>query len=206
MRDFARALALAGALCAVGVAAPIAWIVWQNNCCSLRSPALAVEIRWAGAALDELALAHPPAVVPVYSEPLLHVIAPPLNVLPRPRPTATVLLLAEARASLGMGPRELGVRPTLWCADAINTWLKRVGLKGTGSALAISFKQWGRPAKASAGVVGLMPRRGGSGHVVVLARVRGKLVDTYSPNGGRNKVRYATYPLKRFTAFRAPAA
>lgn len=132
--------------------------------------------------------------------------APIRETLPMPqrRPAATVLLLAEASNALGKGPREIGVRPDLWCADAINKWLKRIGLKGTDSALAASFRNWGKPAKAASGAVGLMPRRGGSGHVVVVAKVKGGTVYAYSPNGGKNRVRYATYPVKRFTAFRVP--
>lgn len=204
MRKFFAALACAGALCAVA-AAPFGWIALTAPAPFVRSvesalPRLdvaSVDLRFAPTPARGFLEAEYPDTV------ARHEILP----LPRNRPPTTALLLAEARAALGKGPRELGTRPDLWCADWINKTLRRLGLAGTGSALASSFKPWGvRSATPCVGCVGVMPRRGGSGHVVIIDKVRGRTVYAYSPNGGRNRMRYATYPLSRFTAFRAPAA
>lgn len=125
--------------------------------------------------------------------------------LPRRKPPGSEALLALAQADVGKGPRELGTRLTLWCADAINVWLRRLNIKGTGSALAASFVRYGKPADPAPGVIAVKPRRGGSGHVVIVKSVlpKGRML-VVSPNGGGNKVRLTIYPIRSFYAFRAP--
>lgn len=163
-----------------------------------------------------LAMLPPPAIKPVHIEPLLpmdapigagwHQASPTLVIVPVPRPAASQRLLAEASRSIGKGSRELGVRRTLWCADAINKWLAAIGAKGTGSALAKSFADWGEAAKPSPGVVGVKKRRGGN-HVVVVKAVtaskKGVTILAISPNS-RGKVREMKYSVRAFYAFRRP--
>lgn len=113
------------------------------------------------------------------------------------------LLAAEASRWIGKGPRDLGVRHSLWCADAINAWLRRIGLKGTGSALAASFASWGKQAKPAPGVIAVKRRHGGN-HVVVVKAVHGTKIVAISPNGGGNRVRVHVYRVRQFYAFREP--
>ena len=115
-----------------------------------------------------------------------------------------VALLREAERAVGKGAHQLGVRPDLWCADAINAFLRRIDIRGTGSALAASFVHWGRPAKPGPGVIAVKSRRGGN-HVVVIKQVKRNSVVTISPNSG-GKVRTMTYPIAVFYAFREPKA
>lgn len=111
-------------------------------------------------------------------------------------------LVDVASAALGKGPRALGTRPDLWCADFINKTLAKVGLRGTGSDLAASFARWGRPAVPAPGVVAVKPRRGGN-HVVIIKEVRGDQITAISGNSGR-AVRLMRYKVGQFYAFRSP--
>lgn len=189
----------------------------KDDCCSLRSPTLrsaaqdnagSVPQREAGIPRIEPAeidLGFPQTPSPAFVEAVY-----PQNwvwrenlPMPKARPAATVLLLAEARASLGKGPRQLGTRRDLWCADFINVLLRRLGLHGSGSDAAASFAHWGKPAKPAPGVVAVKPRRGGN-HVIVIKEVRGRTIIAISGNSGRT-VREMKYSVGQFYAFRAPA-
>lgn len=159
-------------------------------------PVHVAEVRAYPVVKVEVAALHPPAM-PVWIEPAFW--AEPMGSLSEP---VTARLLAVASASVGKGPRALGVRLDLWCADAINAWLRKIGVKGTGSQLASSFRTWGKPTKPAPGVVAVKPRRGGSGHVVVVQAVKGNRIVAISPNGGGNRVRVHVYPLRAFDSFR----
>lgn len=202
MRKLFAALACAGALCAAA-AAPFGWIALTAPAPFVRSVESALP-RVDVAAVD-LTFAPTPArgfLEAEYPAPgAVHELLP----LPPRRPAATKLLLDEAQASVDRTARQLGVRLDLWCMAAINKWLGRIGVKGTGSDLAVSVRRWGVASKPVPGAIALKPRKGGSGHVVIVKAVRGKTLIAISPNH-RGKVREARYPLRVFTAFRAPAA
>ena len=165
-------------------------------------------------AVAALVMLAPPPIQPVYSEPLLpvdaptgfgwHVGAPKPSTVPVPRRAPERILLAEAQRSVGKGARDLGVRRTLWCADAINKWLGRVGINGTGSALARSFARWGEASAPQPGAIGVKHRGRRGGHVVVVKAVKGNTLIAISPNS-RGKVREMKYSVRQFYAFRRPA-
>ena len=54
---------------------------------------------------------------------------------------------------------------TPWCASFVNWCLLRAGLKGTGSARALSFANWGVGCSACLGAVAVIDYGGGKGHV-----------------------------------------
>lgn len=159
-------------------------------------PGMGGEDSWTMTVLPAAALHGDPAV-----EGGLHVPLPrraPLRVF------AADLLAAEASRWIGKGPRDLGVRMNLWCADAINAWLRRVGKSGTGSALAKSFASYGRATKPKPGAIAVKPRRGGNHVVVVKAILKHGRLLAISPNGGGGKVRLHVYRIRQFYAFREP--
>lgn len=73
-------------------------------------------------------------------------------------------LLANAKAAIGKRGPQLGLPGSLWCADAINYWLRKVGLPTTGSRMARSFVAHPKFEKIKA------PQ---PGDIVVIARGRG---------------------------------
>jgi len=138
-----------------------------------------------------------------------HMLPYVLDVLPQARPAAPVILASEAARHVGKGPHELALhRLTLWCATAVNKILADVGLKGTGSDWAKDFEDWGRATKPKPGAIAVAHRKCGKpylcGHVAIVKRVKGNTVTVVSPNGGGNKVRLVTYPVKKFHAYREP--
>lgn len=133
---------------------------------------------------------------------------PTLVVLPLlrvgPRVPLSLAFLQEAEKSVGATARQLRLhRFTLWCATAMNAWLKRVGLPGTNSDLASSFVKYGKPsAKPCVGCIAVKTRKGGN-HVVVVKKIVGNKVVTISPNGRRGRVTVATYRASVFYAYRS---
>lgn len=128
----------------------------------------------------------------------------PVNVvIPKSNPFKALpqRLLAEADKYIGLRAQDIGVRTNLWCAAAINKFLKNIGLRGTGSDLAASFANWGHPSKIIPGAIAVKPRRGGN-HVVVVKKVlpRGRIL-AISPNSG-GKVRELVYLASVFYAVR----
>jgi uncharacterized protein (TIGR02594 family) len=112
--------------------------------------------------------------------------------------------LDEAISSIGLGPKQLGTRRTLWCANAVNVWLRKSGHRGTGSNMARSFASWGKRTTAQPGAIAVMKRKGG-GHVAVVVKDLGNgKVLTVSPNN-KGRVRYVTYSKKRIYSYRIPA-
>ena len=72
----------------------------------------------------------------------------------------------------------------LVCAVNVNAALAERGIKGTGSALAMSFRNWGRSAGGPVpGAVIVSSRRGG-GHVAIVSRVRNGVVYAWNATGG----------------------
>jgi uncharacterized protein (TIGR02594 family) len=91
-----------------------------------------------------------------------------------------------------------------WCAAAVGSWLKRAGLKGTQSLLAVSYKNWGQPlAGPVVGAIMWMPRVGGSGHVGIVESTSPGRVNLLAGNQG-DKVCIASVPRTAQQAFRWP--
>lgn len=196
MRSFLAAMAIAcavGAVSFAGYSAPAMLVEALPNVAVGTDPAPAV-----------LASLTPPTQIIIIESPIVTDGIPfPLSRRKTVEPPPTVLLLAAASHDVSKGPRALGLRRSLWCADAINAWLRRIGVKGTGSPLASSFVHWGKPAKPAPGVIAVKTRRGGN-HVVVIKVIKGSTVIAISPNSG-GKVREMRYSVRQFYAFRVPA-
>ncbi|MDB5620667.1 hypothetical protein [Tardiphaga sp.] len=69
----------------------------------------------------------------------------------------------------------------LICAVNVGAALAERGIKGTGSALALSYLQWGRASGPVPGAVAVSSRRGG-GHVAIVSRVEGNQVYVWNPS------------------------
>lgn len=105
-------------------------------------------------------------------------------------------LLAEAQRYLGSGRFTKLARA--WCADAMNAWLARAGLRGTGDGRAISFARYGRATAPKVGAIAVARNHVG----IVAGFERGKVL-LLSGNHG-NRVAYGLYAMNRFIAFREP--
>ncbi|WP_445490163.1 hypothetical protein [Rhodopseudomonas sp. RCAM05734] len=69
----------------------------------------------------------------------------------------------------------------LICAVNVNAALAERGIRGTGSALALSYLGWGRASAPVPGAVAVSARRGG-GHVAIVSRVEGGQVYVWNPS------------------------
>jgi hypothetical protein len=91
----------------------------------------------------------------------------------------------------------------LVCAANVNAALAERGIRGTGSRLAMSFRNWGRSAGGPVpGAVILSARRGG-GHVAIVSRIEGGIVYAWNATGGRRGWREIPY-RKRVIDYRVP--
>lgn len=112
--------------------------------------------------------------------------------------------LDRAQHYVGAGPKKVGVkRQTLWCAEGLNAFLRMVGIKGTGSAMASSFANYGKPTKARRGAIAVMKRKGG-GHVGIVVKDMGDKVQVLSANSTNGKVAIGTIKKSRIYAYRWP--
>jgi uncharacterized protein (TIGR02594 family) len=110
-------------------------------------------------------------------------------------------VVAEARRYIGGNPTGRG---SLWCARFMNLVLQRSGHHGTGSDMAQSFASYGqRVSGPQIGAIAVMGRRGG-GHVGVVSGIdaSGNPILVSGNNG--NRVREASYPRGRITAYVMP--
>jgi uncharacterized protein (TIGR02594 family) len=110
-------------------------------------------------------------------------------------------VVAEARRYIGGNPTGRG---SLWCARFMNMVLERSGHHGTGSDMAQSFASYGqRVSGPQIGAIAVMGRRGG-GHVGVVSGIdaEGNPILVSGNNG--NRVREASYPRGRITAYVMP--
>lgn len=95
----------------------------------------------------------------------------------------------------------------LVCAINVNAALAERGIKGTGSALAKSFLNWGQPSAPVPGAVAIYDRRckkcgPQSGHAAIVSRVEGGRVYVWNP--GRRGWREVVYP-RNAIAYRVPS-
>ncbi len=107
--------------------------------------------------------------------------------------------LAPAAASLTPEPAYTLSRPgryvagRLICAVNVGIALAERGIKGTGSALAMSYLKWGRSAGGPVpGAVIVSSRRGG-GHVAIVSRVVNGVVYAWNATGGQSGWREIPY-------------
>lgn len=127
----------------------------------------------------------------------------PYNWQPRSMssPSPESSLVAEARRWMGTNPTGMA---RLWCARFMNFVLGRLGYRGTGSDLAMSFRHYGHPiAEPQVGSIVVLTRRGG-GHVGVVSGVTssGNPI-IVSGNHGR-RVGEGVYPRSRVVAYVLP--
>jgi hypothetical protein len=69
----------------------------------------------------------------------------------------------------------------LICAVNVGAALAERGIRGTGSALALSYLRWGRASPPVPGAVAVSARRGG-GHVAIVSRVEGSQIYVWNPS------------------------
>lgn len=112
--------------------------------------------------------------------------------------------LPEARSGgYGIAKPSLFIAGRLVCAANVNAALAERGIRGTGSRLAMSFRNWGRSAGGPVpGAVILSARRGG-GHVAIVSRVEGGIVYAWNATGGRRGWREIPY-RRRVIDYRVP--
>lgn len=93
--------------------------------------------------------------------------------------------------SVGMPVRYIAGR--LICAVNVGSALAERGIKGTGSALALSYLHWGHSAGGPVpGAVIVSGRRGG-GHVAIVSRVENGVVYAWNATGGQHGWREIPY-------------
>jgi len=91
----------------------------------------------------------------------------------------------------------------LVCAINVGVALAERGIKGTGSALALSYLHWGRSAGGPVpGAVIVSARRGG-GHVAIVSRVENGVVFAWNATGGQSGWREIPY-RHRVLDYRVP--
>ena len=95
-----------------------------------------------------------------------------------------------------------------WCAAATGAWLKRSGVKPSGSLAARSYEAWGQPTpggKLIFGCIGVKKRPGGwLGHVGIVVGANATQIFLLAGNQG-DAVSISAHPRSAFTAFRWPA-
>jgi hypothetical protein len=119
------------------------------------------------------------------------------NVLERGAGRAAGGLVAEARRYLGRG--KFTRLPGAWCRDALNVWLRAVGLHTDGSRLARDAVRLGaRINRPEPGAIMVLRH-----HTGVVAAVRGDRVLVISGNHG-GRVAESYYPIRSVIAFVRP--
>nr|WP_314547715.1 TIGR02594 family protein [uncultured Massilia sp.] len=109
-------------------------------------------------------------------------------------------------------PKKLAsVDETAYCAAFANWCLGRVGFKGSNSARAASFRNWGRATRGNRpalGAVALIQFEGGSYHVTFVAGITrdGESIATLGGNQGKaHEVSHSHCPTDLVVAYRYPA-
>lgn len=95
-----------------------------------------------------------------------------------------------------------------WCSAFVNWVMAQAGVKGTGSAAARSWTEWGQACRPAEGCVVVLSRGPGptSGHVGLLVRIEPKAGRVVLLGGNQgDKVSVAAFPVSRVLAFRWPA-
>jgi uncharacterized protein (TIGR02594 family) len=123
-----------------------------------------------------------------------------------PGPGANAFIV-ECLESTTLGRPDNQSDETAWCSAFANRIMQLAGIKGTGSAWARSWLDWGRePADAEfgAGVVVVLARGPNSGHVGFLEDWEDGRVKLLGGNQG-DAVSEAWFPMSRVLGYRIPA-
>ena len=128
-----------------------------------------------------------------------------LKELPGPQANERIVQMYE-----DAGHPEVKDDAVAWCSAAMNSWIKRAGLVGTGNLTARSWMKWGKPVdhkkKMPPGTVVVFPRGTSTwpGHVaLVYADDGGSTVKVIGGNQG-DAVTVATYKRSSVIAARWP--
>lgn len=95
---------------------------------------------------------------------------------------------------------------TPWCSSFVNWCLRQKWIRGTNSARARSFEEWGRPIGPTPGAIAVLWRGlpgGATGHVGFYLGETAQSVILLGGNQG-NSVSVALYPKSRVLTFRWP--
>ncbi|MFY9223123.1 MAG: TIGR02594 family protein [Blastocatellia bacterium] len=92
-----------------------------------------------------------------------------------------------------------------WCASFVNWTLKEAGIKGTGSAMARSFLNWGKPTEPKPGAVVVFSRGNNpsQGHVGFYLGTEGNMVKVLGGNQS-DQVKVSYYPKSSVLGYRWP--
>jgi uncharacterized protein (TIGR02594 family) len=91
---------------------------------------------------------------------------------------------------------------TPWCSSFVNWCLKQNGFRGTNSAKALSWMQWGMPSIPQYGAITVLSRGSpGQGHVAFLVTKNEKQVLLLGGNQN-NMVCQIWYPISRVLGYR----
>jgi hypothetical protein len=120
-----------------------------------------------------------------------------------------VFFLQQEASELRASPKRMArpeklpsfIRGRLVCAANVNRLLEHRGKKGTGSNLAHSFAQWGRPSKIQPGAIQLEKRRNG-GHVKVVSHHDGERWICLNPSARSQAWKFTNCGNKRVIGWR----
>jgi uncharacterized protein (TIGR02594 family) len=110
-----------------------------------------------------------------------------------------------------LNKRNASTDETAWCAAFCNWCLVKAGFAGSNNALAVSFKDWGRPTrgnKPALGAVALVKFKNGKHHVTFVSGITkdGLRLATLGGNQGDNsEVTHSHVPLSWVECFRYPS-
>lgn len=120
-------------------------------------------------------------------------------------------ILAYFTATPTLDKHMAALDETPYCAAFANWCLGHAGFKGTGNAMALSFKNWGRPTRdnrPALGAVAVIKFASGSAHVTFVAGISsdGKQIATLGGNQGKtHEVSHNYCPKHLVIAYRYPA-
>lgn len=112
--------------------------------------------------------------------------------------------ISVARQYMGTNPTK---RRSLWCAEFLNFVLQRSGMKGTSSAMARSFVDYGqRISGPRVGAIAVINRGGSAGHVGIVTGIDSNGNPILLSGNHNNTVAEAPYPAKRVIAYVWPTS
>jgi uncharacterized protein (TIGR02594 family) len=123
-----------------------------------------------------------------------------------PGPEANAFIV-ECLESTTIGQPENQSDETSWCSAFVNRIIQLAGFKGTNSAWARSWLNWGRPPERDdewEGCVVILERGPNFGHVGFLNDWNGEMVQLLAGNQG-DAVSLAWFPMERVLGYRVPA-
>lgn len=99
---------------------------------------------------------------------------------------------------------KFGTDEVPWCASFVNWVHKQAGISSTGSALAMSYKNWGKKVdKPAYGAVAVFSHGGGKGHVGFVVGKQGSNILVLGGNQS-NQVKISSYSTGKIVAYCFP--